>query len=134
MSDVKDLQRNVQVVIDDCCVCGVVHAIPRVMWNNARNKGGYWYCPNGHHIGWDKKDSQSENDKLRGEVAELQGRVERERMRTEAAKRETAAAKGQVTKIKNRVGNGVCPCCQRSFTNLRRHMDSKHPDFAKEAA
>lgn len=31
----------------------------------------------------------------------------------------------------DRVGKGVCPCCKRSFTNLRRHMTTKHPDVAK---
>jgi hypothetical protein len=39
-----------------------------------------------------------------------------------------------VTKIKNRVGHGVCPCCTRSFQNLARHMASEHPTFAAEAA
>lgn len=24
---------------------------------------------------------------------------------------------------------GVCPCCNRSFTNVRRHMTSQHPDY-----
>jgi hypothetical protein len=23
----------------------------------------------------------------------------------------------------------VCPCCNRSFQNLRRHMATKHPEF-----
>jgi hypothetical protein len=31
-----------------------------------------------------------------------------------------------------RIGNGVCPCCNRSFTNLRRHMTTKHPEYPKE--
>ena len=28
-----------------------------------------------------------------------------------------------------RVRNGTCPCCQRHFKNLRRHMDNKHPQY-----
>jgi hypothetical protein len=31
--------------------------------------------------------------------------------------------------LHRRVGNGVCPCCSRSFTNLKRHIRSKHPDY-----
>jgi hypothetical protein len=126
------ITKRIDLVIDTCCVCGVVHAIPEEMRANARRNGGSWYCPNGHYIGWDKKDSQTENDKLRGEVAELQGRIEREQMRTEAARRERAAIKGQLTKTKNRIAKGVCPCCSRSFTNVRRHMSTKHPEYAKE--
>ena len=45
--------------------------------------------------------------------------------------RRRAAAKGQLTKVKKRVGNGVCPCCTRSFTDLARHMESKHPAYVE---
>lgn len=45
--------------------------------------------------------------------------------------RQLSAARGQVTRIKNRVGNGVCPCCNRSFGNLHRHMQTKHPGWKK---
>jgi hypothetical protein len=48
--------------------------------------------------------------------------------------KELVAQRGQTTKARNqleRVGNGVCPCCTRSFTNLRRHMATKHPGFKK---
>jgi hypothetical protein len=37
-----------------------------------------------------------------------------------------------VTKLKQRVANGVCPCCHRSFVNLHRHMAGQHPDYTKE--
>ena len=29
-----------------------------------------------------------------------------------------------------RVHNGVCPCCNRSFQNLQKHMKTKHPEIA----
>lgn len=38
-------------------------------------------------------------------------------------------ARGQLTKLKRRVSNGVCPCCNRSFADLHRHMTEKHPDY-----
>jgi hypothetical protein len=28
----------------------------------------------------------------------------------------------------------VCPCCNRTFSNLQRHMAHKHPQFAKVEA
>lgn len=37
--------------------------------------------------------------------------------------------KGLLTRMKNRVGNGVCPCCNRHFKNLQGHMKTKHPEF-----
>lgn len=37
--------------------------------------------------------------------------------------------KGAHQRTKNRVAKGVCPCCNRSFTNLAKHMAGQHPDF-----
>ena len=47
-----------------------------------------------------------------------------------AAERSAAAYKGHLTRVKRRVGNGVCPCCNRTFKNLADHMTTKHPDYA----
>lgn len=46
----------------------------------------------------------------------------------EAVKRSAAAYKGAATRLKNRAKAGVCPCCNRTFQNLARHMASQHPD------
>lgn len=35
--------------------------------------------------------------------------------------------KAQTTRVKN----GVCPCCNRSFQNLKRHMNTKHPNWSE---
>lgn len=32
------------------------------------------------------------------------------------------------TRKLSRVQRGVCPCCKRSFSNLARHMEKKHPE------
>ena len=58
--------------------------------------------------------------------------AEAERQAGEAkhATRRMAAAKGELTKMKKRVGNGVCPCCNRQFVNLQRHMATQHPGYA----
>lgn len=36
------------------------------------------------------------------------------------------------TRTKNRIAKGVCPCCSRTFLDLQRHMQTKHPDFTKQ--
>lgn len=46
--------------------------------------------------------------------------------------RERESVKAQSTrlrKVKDRVKNGVCPCCNRTFVNLQRHMHTKHPSY-----
>ncbi len=49
-------------------------------------------------------------------------------------RRKAAAARGQLTKTKKRIAKGICPCCNRSFVNLERHMTGQHPDYAPGAA
>ena len=34
----------------------------------------------------------------------------------------------KIEKQLKRIHKGVCPCCNRSFTNLKRHMETKHPE------
>lgn len=42
-----------------------------------------------------------------------------------------SAKKGQLTKLKKRVANGACPCCNRHFSDLYRHIQSQHPDYVQ---
>lgn len=44
-------------------------------------------------------------------------------------KRSALAYKGVATKIKKRVAGGACPCCNRHFRELERHMTTQHPDY-----
>ena len=55
--------------------------------------------------------------------------LQTQREKTRSKARQLSAQKGVTTKIKNRIGNGVCPCCNRTFKNLARHMQGQHPDY-----
>jgi hypothetical protein len=98
-----------------------------------------FYCPNGHGAAFSLGETEEakmrrERDNALQRVAEWQDYAKAEETKRLAAERSAAAARGQVTKIKKRTSAGVCPCCNRHFTQLERHMGSKHPDFAKETA
>jgi hypothetical protein len=43
---------------------------------------------------------------------------------------ERAAFKGQVTKLRNKLARGECPCCSMVFGNVREHIKFKHPEFS----
>lgn len=99
-----------------------------------------FYCPNGHDQYF---PDETEEEKLRKQLAREKHNAEQEQARLREAankaraaadrsERRRAAMKGQVTRIKNRVGKGVCPCCNRTFTNLQRHMTGQHPEWAPE--
>lgn len=112
-----------------CAECGIEFAAPSSYVKNRREDHKSFFCPNGHSLSYKGK---SEVDRLRELLASKERDIEWQRSCRERAEKYASAMKGQVTKIKNRVGNGVCPCCNRSFTNLQRHMHTKHPDFKSE--
>ncbi len=45
---------DVRLTSTECCVCGVVFAIPKIMFDHKVEKGGFIHCPSGHSIGWGK--------------------------------------------------------------------------------
>ncbi|MBV6448554.1 hypothetical protein [Nitrosomonas sp.] len=63
----------------------------------------------------------------RDQIARLETRNTHLVDQRDAAERSARAYKGQATKIKRRVGRGVCPCCNRHFENLERHMHMVFP-------
>lgn len=129
-----------ELEVVECANCHMVFGVPAMTLTRRRKDGKGFYCPNGHSNVY----SKSETDKLKDELEETKRRLAREQSlrdqdqaRAHTARREAdhqarraAAARGQVTKIKNRVGAGVCPCCNRQFQNLARHMAGQHPDWA----
>lgn len=120
-----------------CSKCDVQFCMTETMQRARQNDGETFYCPNGHPRVYRETEAdrlRRERDRLTQRLAQRDDEIQRVRDARDAADRRAAAARGQVTKIKNRVGHGVCPCCNRSFENLARHISSKHPTFTAEAA
>jgi hypothetical protein len=121
-----------------CYKCGVVFGIPANLNAELLNNHESFWCPNGHSQHYLGK-TEAQKQRERAEMAEQRAeRAEASRRaawdQAEAAERRRRAAKGQLTKVKNRVANGVCPCCNRSFADLAAHMSTKHPDYAAPAS
>lgn len=120
-----------------CGECYIAFAIPQEKENRCLESGESWHCPNGHCRIYTKSD----NAKLKEKLARVEADKDYYRNRTDELynqkthlERRVAATKGQVTKIKNRVGRGVCPCCNRTFQNLGQHMHNQHPEWLPEGA
>ncbi len=116
------------------CGCGGVYAIAESHRTKMHQEGGCWTCPY-CQCSWGFAN-KGENARLKRELEESRVHRNNEIARhdqTKAELRETElrrrAEKGAKTRIKNRVANGVCPCCNRSFVNLARHMHNQHPAF-----
>lgn len=126
--------------IETCIDCGVRFGMEdefRKARLTNRGPNNPFYCPNGHRQYFTgKSDADRERDRaeqLQRQLTAAEERAKRQRELREQAERQAAAARGQVTKIKKRVGNGICPCCNRTFSDLQRHMHTKHPEFKAEA-
>jgi len=104
------------------CWCGTLHAVPAGLreYQMRQHRDGHQfsiYCPLGHqHAPSGKPMVEIERERCETLDAQLTAALDQ----LQAAQRE---AKRQATRARN----GVCPKCHRSFANVKRHMDSKHP-------
>jgi len=127
---------RVTLQIDSCCNCGVIYAMPSDLDDQRREDHGTFYCPNGHGQHYTGK---TEAQKLREQLAAAErqrdsanGSATFWRYQAGAAERSARAVKGHMTRLRKRIANGVCPCCQRSFANVRAHIHGQHPEWAAE--
>lgn len=117
------------LVVETCCDCGVMFAMPGGLQRARREDRGSFYCPNGHGMHYagetDRERLQRERDLRAAE------RAAREQAEASAAAQKRAAtrARNERNKARKRSADGVCPCCGRTFKQVARHMDAKHPDY-----
>jgi hypothetical protein len=130
-----------QMSIVNCGCCGGVYALSKRYIQMKRVNGGYWNCPYCKNSwGYSKENSEVEQLKNRIDKQTKAATYQREQkehalQQRDASIRSNSALKGVVTKKKkqlDRVKNGVCPCCNRHFKNLERHMKSQHPEGDSE--
>lgn len=115
------------------CWCGIRHAVPAELRREQqrqhdraeRNVLGI-YCPLGHsHV----PAGESETKRLKRQLETQKNYRARETARADRERAGRIAQKGATTKARKRHAAGVCPCCKRSFANVKRHIDSQHPDY-----
>lgn len=142
MTAAYNLSSIVTFTVITCVKCGVAFGVDASVRQRWVDTGLQFFCPNGHRQHY-----------AEGTVAQLTRQLERERKLLEEQKRVTAfaqtnaaaeraareqtqrqlrARKGINTRLRNRIKHGVCPCCNRTFQNLQRHMGTQHPQFNKD--
>lgn len=124
--------------INGCAQCKCPWEIPEPLYIAAKASDKInFYCPYGHSNVFRAGPSEAEllrreRDRLKQQTAQLQDSINYQREARERAERRASAARGQVTKLKKRAAAGVCPCCNRQFMDLQRHMAAKHKGFVAE--
>lgn len=104
------LQRSLYLTI--CSACGVEFALPLSLRNERKQSGGNFFCPNGHSLVYSET------------MAKVLAVARKDRDEAIAARDKAEAALKQLTARQQR---GVCTFCRRHFTNVERHMATKHP-------
>lgn len=113
---------NVKVCpVDDC---GITYGIDSRVDAINEEKGRSWYCPNGHSLHYLAETAEQKIRRLESQRTHLQDQLQ-------GAQNTVIAYKGHLTRTKNKLERaeaGVCPHCNRSFQNLRRHVKGQHPE------
>lgn len=120
----------------ECADCGTLFGITEQFEKARRKDHRNFYCPRGHSLSY---LGPSIEERLRKELTQAQEEanrkataLDRERAIHASTKKSRDAFKGHLKRTKKRVGNGVCPCCNRTFQNLARHMSGQHPDYGEK--
>jgi hypothetical protein len=132
------IYRTIELKPIKCWGCGCEFAVDEALYNNKKENKKTLHCPNGCSLSLGKSRADEVREKMEAELARvkrnneyMEATAREQRRRADAAEKSLTATRGVVTRLKNRVGNGVCPCCNRTFADLQRHMHSQHPEFAK---
>lgn len=115
---------NVAFVTESCCHegCNITFALTREFYDRVSQDQSTWYCPLGHS---QRYTGTTDAEKLRQAAA----REVALKDQLAAATREAEETRSALLRDRQRFANGVCPCCNRSFENVRRHMTSQHPGY-----
>lgn len=118
-----------------CYRCGVLFAMPDNLMRRYQETRDTFYCPNGHGQMFTKSTAQKLEEQLATERRRrdsADARAQAALDQADAAERSNRALRGVATKLRKRAAAGVCPCCQRTFQNVQRHMTGQHPDYVEQ--
>lgn len=94
----------------------------RERFYNWTKEGHGWFCPRGHPRIWKGQTTVQQLEAAQAREGALRDQLL-------AAEAEAERRRVQIIRDRHRFANGVCPCCNRSFTNVMRHMETQHPDY-----
>lgn len=128
-----------------CCKCKAAMWMP-VDWDNLfRADHRTFYCINGHPQSYSQQPTEAdlirqERDRLKQQMAQKDDEIALERRNTQSAReraeherKRANGYKGHAARISKRAKAGTCPCCNRTFSQLARHMQTQHPTFTPDA-
>lgn len=114
---------GIEFVTVHCCQCDIPFGMTKELQRRRLVDRESFFCPKGHSQHY---TGPSEEKKLKDELARKESMLEAERARALSLKAERDSVARAHSRMRSRVMNGVCPCCNRTFQNLLRHMQTEH--------
>jgi DNA repair exonuclease SbcCD ATPase subunit len=113
-----------------CANCGIPFGVTDDKQQRLRDTGDSFYCPNGHSNVYNK----STISKLREDVQREKSAREQAEAHSREWRNKFDLERKEKNRLHKRIHGGVCPCCNRHFVNVERHMKSKHGGETKLSA
>lgn len=130
LSEVKYGKHIQGEVIDftmlECGGCGIPFFVPTKWKNNKVEQKGSFSCPNGCGRQF---CGETKEEKLKREMLQLKQLHEDHNQKLIDKWLDEKKKANDLQKQLKRVHKGVCPCCNRSFQNLKKHIETKHPEL-----
>lgn len=136
MPETREITKNIKCW--PCAACLAPIWLDAETESQFRRTGEVFHCLNGcqNHFGKGEADKlraelaaeQAEKKRAMGYLAETERQLTRALQAVGTEKRSKAAIAGHLTRLRNRVKAGQCPCCDREFPDLAAHIAAEHPD------
>ena len=114
-----------------CAQCSIGFGISTEFERMRRADRTVFSCPAGHLQWFPGQTDEATISELKQQMATIEQALEATRCERDKNWRLQRAAEGRTRAIKARVAAGVCLCCNRTFQNLARHMQTEHPTSGK---
>ena len=116
---------GISFITEQCCRCGIAFAMTKDFHDKRVQDKLSFSCPAGHSQHYIGKTNEQ---KLREQLANEKSISEAAKARAIKFESERKQVTKAHLKMRERVMNGVCPCCNRTFQNLMKHMQTQHLD------
>jgi hypothetical protein len=114
---------EIEIVQHQCGNCGIIFGMEKTYKQNLVSNDGSYFCPNGCNRQF---CAETGNAKLKKELEAKQSELSAARCEVLQERQKREAIEKEQLRQKQRAAAGVCSCCNRTFSNLARHMASKH--------
>jgi hypothetical protein len=125
-----------RLTVVDCATCHMDFGVTDKFERTRRDDHKNFFCPAGHSNYY---PGRSETERLQQRLheanqsaASLTHQLDQTRAELSHESARRRGYQGQLTRTRRRIANGICPCCNRTFRNLARHMAGQHPEYVPE--